>query len=81
MAKKQGLNNLEIKMADMVPLTITFVDPEEKKGELAFVPVIYNPVSDTRPCYSVKKRSRPYIFKYYWEPYIKIFKEKANPIK
>ena len=79
-ARKKRLNGFQVKVTIMVPLSITFLDPEEVFAKLVFVPVVYNPISHTRPCYLVEKDVHPYVFDYYWQAYKYIFQCKADAI-
>jgi hypothetical protein len=81
-ANSQRLNGiLDIRMIDMVPLTITFVDPEEGSGRLVFNPVVfYNPESDPRPCYKISRDENPYVFDYYWFAYKHAYENVAKKI-
>ena len=81
-AKKKKISGLEAKRTVMVPLSITFVDPEESFGKMVFTTVVYEPKSEWRPCYVILKRHHKKIFNYYWTVYKDVFydKERAKDI-
>lgn len=67
---------LDVRKTVMVPLTITFIDMEDKLGRLLFNPVVYQGISDWRPCYLISKKRHPDVFNYYWTVYKEVFNDK-----
>jgi len=69
---------LDIRKTIIVPLTITFIDPEDKLGKLVFNPVVYQAIGDWRPCYLISKKQHPRVFDYYWTVYKNVFNDKKK---
>ena len=81
-ARRSSLNGLTLKKIKMVPLSITFVDPNvDAKGLLVITNSVYERKEPTaRPCYLIFNRVHPDVFNYYWNAYEWAFGQLATPI-
>jgi hypothetical protein len=76
--RRKVKGTLDVRKTIIVPLTITFIDPEDKSGRLVFNPVVFDPISDLRPCYLLTKNDHRDIFDYYWTAYRDVFGDKSK---
>jgi hypothetical protein len=75
-----NLNAFEVKTIGMVPVSITFVDPDPKieSGKLVLTTATYERKrAETRPCYLILKKEHHDIFTYYLDAYEWAYKEWA----
>lgn len=79
-ANGSKLNGLEVKMVTLVPLSITFVDPDQDSGKLVFTTVVYEPKAEWCPVYLISKAHQKGIFNYYWVAYKEVFEDKDKAI-
>ncbi len=78
------IKNFEVKTTEMVPLSITFVDPDPqaKSGKLLLTTATYERKgAGARPCYLILQKEHPDIFQYYSEAYEWTYKENAKELK
>lgn len=82
LAKASKLIGLEIRKTVLVPLSIVFVDQDKEHAKLVFTPVVYEPRSDLRPCFSILRKYHSYVFDYYLRAYTKVFcdNKRTKPI-
>ena len=76
-ARKEKLD-LIIKVTDFVPVTTTFVDPNENDGFLVLTPVMYKPLSSERPHFVLTKTADSSIFDYYWNSFWDRFDDQSR---
>ena len=70
MRDAQALNlNLEVKTISVVPITITFVDPDDEQGLLVLTPNAYQQYPDSRLFFSLFRSVHKQYFDVYWDIY------------
>jgi hypothetical protein len=77
---KGGLaeNQLDIRTAPLVALTVVAIDPDTNAGQMVLTPTI-RPLSAERPHFWIAKARQGGVFTYYWDTYRELFR-KATPI-
>jgi len=70
---KKGI--LSIHKVLFIPITISFIDPEEENGFLIISPNAYEDEGMKRPFYAFSKRRNEEMFIEYWSPYKKKYEE------
>jgi hypothetical protein len=58
-----------IKRVEFVPISITFLDPDEESGFLVIIPNFYEEKNIGRPCYIISRTRNDDIFQQYWAAY------------
>lgn len=68
-AKKKGVGDqVGIKLANFIPLSATFIDPDDKdNGALFLRPFTRGDTPKDRPVLLITRRDNPQAFKFYWE--------------
>lgn len=61
--------HFEAKKTPMVPVSITFVDPEERDGKLFLTPNVFQATPGVRACYLLCRKLHKDTFTTYWENY------------
>lgn len=76
-SKRSNLNGLTVKTTSFIPLSITFVDPEDdNNGRLVITTATYDRKENRlRPCYYISQKEHSVVFRYYWEAYRGIFED------
>ncbi len=66
---------LSIHKVTFIPITISFIDPEEENGFLILSPNAYEDEGMKRPFYAFSKKRNEEMFIEYWSPYKKKYEE------
>ncbi len=60
---------ITIKTVTLVPVSVTFIDPDLSDGVLVLVPNTFESRSRNRPCYVLSRNKNPEVFQSYWGHY------------